>query len=138
MASERAPRWRAHLSPRPRHLAGAHGGCGPASAPNSRFSQLEIGYRSTPFINDQRKTSPPLKLRHRHHARIEDAIRAGKEAGVRCMPFAAFAHNQDWLETSLLAQALLHWAARLSPETELALVAPKGVRQRPSCTSPGI
>ena len=43
---------------------------------------------------------------------------------MRKMPFAAFAHNQAWLEVSLLAQALLCLGG------ELALAEPKRVRQR--------
>ncbi len=49
---------------------------------------------------------------------------------MRNMPFAAFAHNQAWLEVSLLAQALLRWAALLCLDGELALAEPKRVRQR--------
>ncbi len=52
------------------------------------------------------------------------------------MPFAAFAHNQAWLEVSLLAQALLRWAALLCLEGELALAEPKRVASA-CCTSPG-
>ena len=49
---------------------------------------------------------------------------------MRKMPFAAFANNEVWLEVSLLAQALLRWAAPLCLEGELALAEPKRVRQR--------
>lgn len=49
---------------------------------------------------------------------------------MRKMPFAAFNHNQAWLEVSLLAQALLRWAALLCLDGELALAEPKQVRRR--------
>lgn len=49
---------------------------------------------------------------------------------MRRMPFAAFAHNQAWLEVSLAAQALLRLAALLCLPGELALAEPKQVRQR--------
>ena len=49
---------------------------------------------------------------------------------MRRMPFAAFAHNQAWLEVSLLAQALLRWARCSAWTGELALAEPKRVRQR--------
>lgn len=49
---------------------------------------------------------------------------------MRSMPFAAFPHNQAWLEVSLLAQALLRWSASLCLEGELALSEPKRIRQR--------
>jgi len=91
----------------------------------------EAGYRHTAFITDQDDADiTALELRHRRRARVEDAIRVGKETGMRKMPFAAFAHNETWLEVSLLAQALLRWAALLCLEGELALAEPKRVRQR--------
>jgi Transposase DDE domain group 1 len=90
----------------------------------------EAGYRHTAFITDQEDVNvAALELRHRRRARVEDAIRVGKETGMRGMPFASFAHNQTWLEVSLLAQALLRWAALLCLEGELALAEPKRVRQ---------
>jgi hypothetical protein len=90
----------------------------------------EAGYRHTAFITDQAEHDiAALELRHRRRARVEDAIRVGKETGMRKMPFAAFAHNQAWLETSLLAQALLRWSASLCLEGELALCEPKRIRQ---------
>lgn len=91
----------------------------------------ETGYRHTAFITDQAGDDvAALELRHRRRARVEDAIRTGKETGMRRMPFAAFAHNEAWLEISLLAQALLRWAARLCLAGELALSEPKRMRQR--------
>ena len=91
----------------------------------------ESGYRHTAFITDQAEHDiAALELRHRRRARVEDAIRVGKETGMRKMPFAAFAHNQAWLEVSLLAQALLRWSASLCLEGELALSEPKRIRQR--------
>jgi hypothetical protein len=91
----------------------------------------EAGYRHTAFITDQAGADiAALELRHRRRARVEDAIRVGKETGMRKMPFTAFAHNETWLEVSLLAQALLRWAALLCLEGELALAEPKRVRQR--------
>lgn len=91
----------------------------------------EAGYRHTAFITDQNDADVgALELRHRRRARVEDAIRVGKETGMRAMPFAAFAHNRAWLEVSLLAQALLRWTALLCLEGELSLAEPKRVRQR--------
>ncbi|MGV1050475.1 MAG: IS1380 family transposase [Solirubrobacterales bacterium] len=91
----------------------------------------EAGYRHTAFITDQvDEDIATLELRHRRRARVEDAIRVGKETGMAKMPFAAFAHNEAWLEVSLAAQALLRWAALLCLDGELALAEPKRVRQR--------
>lgn len=101
--------------------------------PGAQLSVLdcETGYRHTAFITDQDDPDiAALELRHRRRARVEDAIRVGKETGMRKMPFAAFEHNSAWLEISLLAQALLRWAALLCLDGELALAEPKRVRQR--------
>lgn len=101
--------------------------------PGAQLSVLdcETGYRHTAFITDQSDEDiAALELRHRRRARVEDAIRVAKETGMRRMPFAAFAHNEAWLEISLLAQALLRWAGRLCLEGELSLAEPKRVRQR--------
>jgi hypothetical protein len=101
--------------------------------PGAQLSVLDCktGYRHTAFITDQEDADiAALELRHRRWARVEDAIRVAKETGMRRMPFTAFEHNQAWLEVSLLAQALLRWAALLCLDGELALAEPKRVRQR--------
>lgn len=100
--------------------------------PGAQFEVFDAhGYRHTAFITDQDGVDiAALELRHRRRAKVEDAIRTGKETGMRSMPFAAFEHNQAWLEISLLAQALLRWAALLCLTGELALAEPKRVRQR--------
>jgi hypothetical protein len=101
--------------------------------PGAQLSVLdcETGHRHTAFITDQDgEDIAALELRHRRRARVEDAIRTGKETGMRRMPFAAFAHNEAWLEISLLAQALLRWAGRLCLEGELSLAEPKRLRRR--------
>ncbi len=100
--------------------------------PGAQFEVFDSeGYRHTAFITDQGEDDiAVLELRHRRHARVEDSIRVAKETGMRNLPFAAFEHNQAWLEVSLLAQALLRWSALLCLKGELALAEPKRVRQR--------
>jgi hypothetical protein len=100
--------------------------------PGAQFQVFDSeGYRHTAFITDQEDADiAVLELRHRRRAKVEDSIRVAKETGMRAMPFAAFAHNQAWLEVSLLAQALLRWAALLCLDGELALAEPKRLRQR--------
>jgi hypothetical protein len=100
--------------------------------PGAQFEVFDAhGYRHTAHITDQADADiAALELRHRRHARIEDSIRVAKETGMRNMPFAAFEHNQAWLEVSLAAQSLLRWAALLCLEGELALAEPKRARQR--------
>ena len=100
--------------------------------PGAQFQVFDAhGYRHTAFITDQDDADiAALELRHRRHARVEDSIRVAKETGMRNLPFAAFEHNQAWLEVSLAAQALLRWSALLCLKGELALAEPKRVRQR--------
>lgn len=101
--------------------------------PGAQLSVFDCsqGYRHTAFITDQDDADiAALELRHRRRASVEDAIRVGKETGMRRMPFAAFAHNQAWLEVSLIAQDVLRWGALLCLQGELALAEPKRVRQR--------
>jgi len=101
--------------------------------PGAQLSVFDCsqGYRHTAFITDQDDEDiAALELRHRRRARVEDAIRVGKETGMRSMPFGAFMHNQAWLEVSLIAQAILRWSSLLCLQGELALAEPKKVRQR--------
>ena len=89
------------------------------------------GYRHTAFITDQADSDiATLELRHRRRARVEDAIRCGKETGMRALPFAAFGHNRAWFELSLIAQDLLRWTGALCLSGELRLAEPKRIRQR--------
>jgi hypothetical protein len=100
--------------------------------PGAQFQVFDAeGYRHTAFITDQEGTDiAALELRHRRRAKVEDEIRCGKDTGMRKLPFAAFEHNQVWLELSLIAQELLAWARALCLEGELALAEPKRLRQR--------
>jgi Transposase DDE domain group 1 len=98
-------------------------------------AQFEIfdhnGYRHTAFLTDREGADiARLELRHRRRARVEDEIRAGKDTGMRNLPFGGFAANEAWLELSLAAQDLLTWAKSLCLEGELALAEPKRLRQR--------
>lgn len=99
--------------------------------PGAQFEVFDAeGYRHTAFITDQDDADiAALELRHRRRARVEDAIRTAKDTGMRSMPFGSFAHNEAWLELSLIAQVLLRWNALLCLEGELALAEPKRVRQ---------
>jgi hypothetical protein len=100
--------------------------------PGAQFEVFDAhGYRHTAFITDQEEGDiAALECRHRRRARCEDAIRAAKDTGIRNLPFAAFAHNQAWLELSLLAGDLLSWTRSLCLEGELSLAEPKRARQR--------
>jgi len=98
--------------------------------PGAQFQIFdEHGYRHTCFLTDQ--DSPDivaLELRHRGRARVEDSIRTGKDTGMRNLPHHAFAHNQTWLEVSLIAQDLLCWTRAVCLTGELARAEPKRLR----------
>ena len=49
---------------------------------------------------------------------------------MRNLPHHAFAHNQTWLETSLIAQDLLTWMKLICLDGELAGAEPKRLRHR--------
>ncbi len=99
--------------------------------PGAQFSFTDHdGHRFTAFLTDTAGGIAGLELRHRRRARVEDAIRCGKETGMRNLPFADFALNEVWLELSLLAQELLCWSGSLLLGGELALAEPKRLRQR--------
>jgi len=98
--------------------------------PGAQFQTFdEHGYRHTCFLTDQDgEDIAALELRYRGRARVEDSIRAGKDTGMRNLPHHAFAHNQTWLELSLIAQDLLCWTKLVCLEGDLARAEPKRLR----------
>ena len=100
--------------------------------PGAQFTVFdEHGYRHTCFFTDQDgEDIVALELRHRGRARVEDSIRAAKDTGMRNLPHYAFAHNQTWLEISLIAQDLLAWTKLICLTADLAKAEPKWLRQR--------
>lgn len=89
----------------------------------------EHGYRHTCFLTDQHgENIAVLELRHRGRARVEDSIRAAKDTGMRNLPHHSFAHNQTWLELSLIAQDLLCWTRLVCLTGDLAKAEPKRLR----------
>ena len=67
---------------------------------------------------------------HRVHARVEDAIRTGKDTGIGRFPSQSFAINQAWLSASLIAATLLAWLRLLALDSDLARAEPKTLRYR--------
>jgi hypothetical protein len=98
--------------------------------PGAQFQIFdEHGYRHTCFLTDQTgQDIAALELCHRGRARVEDRIRTGKDTGMRNLPHHHFAHNQTWLEISLIAQDLLCWTRLVCLEGELARAEPKRLR----------
>jgi hypothetical protein len=67
---------------------------------------------------------------HRAHARVEDAIRTGKDCGLGRFPSFDFAINSAWLAASLTAAALLSWLRLTALDGDLARAEPKTLRYR--------
>jgi Transposase DDE domain group 1 len=67
---------------------------------------------------------------HRVHARVEDAIRTGKDCGLGHFPSRCFAFNAAWLAASMTGQILLAWLKLLALDGDLARAEPKTLRYR--------
>jgi Transposase DDE domain group 1 len=97
--------------------------------PGAQLSLIDTdGWRRQVFMTDQDGELAELDLRQRGHARVEDRVRCGKQMGLENLPFRGFAHNEVWLELSLIAQDLLAWTKELALDAELARSEPKRLR----------
>ena len=67
---------------------------------------------------------------HRVHARVEDAIRTGKDTGIGKFPSASLARNKAWMSASLTAATLLAWLRLLALDGSLARAEPRTLRYR--------
>jgi hypothetical protein len=67
---------------------------------------------------------------HRVQARVEDAIRTGKQAGLGHFPSFDFQVNAAWLAASMIASVLLAWLKLLALDGDLATAEPKTLRYR--------
>jgi len=95
------------------------------------FSDAD-GHRFQVLLTNQRGSRiARLEQVHRQRAAIEDAIRCAKAAGLRNLPFRAYAMNAAWLELVLVGIDLLAWTKRLLlAGTDLAACEPKRLRYR--------
>jgi len=93
------------------------------------FSDAD-GHRFQVMLTNQEGDPVVLEARHRARARVEDAIRAAKDTGLRNLPFRDFTANAAWLELVLIAQDLVSWAQSLLLEGDLARAEPKRLRYR--------
>jgi hypothetical protein len=98
-----------------------------------RFSDA-AGHRFTAFITDTAaggsgRALADLEVRHRAHAPVESAIRAGKDTGMANLPCHDFDANAAWLELSLTATDLLVWTKTIGLRgTTLAKAEPATLR----------
>lgn len=98
--------------------------------PGAQLSLFDTseGFRHTCFLTDSPGAPPPLELRQRRHARVEDRIRCAKACGLRNFPFEDFVRNEAWLATTMVAQDLLAWTAMLCLDGALARAEPATIR----------
>jgi len=75
-------------------------------------------------------TNAYIDAAHRVHARVEDAIRAGKDTGIGRFPSHDFKVNQAWLTAAMTGQILLAWLKLLTLDGDLARAEPKTLRYR--------
>ena len=73
---------------------------------------------------------PYIDAAHRIHARVEDAIRTGKDCGLGHFPSRGFAFNQAWLTAAMTGQILLAWLKLLALDGDLVRAEPKTLRYR--------
>jgi hypothetical protein len=67
---------------------------------------------------------------HRVHARVEDAIRTGKDTGIGKFPSHLLSLNRAWFTAALTAATLLAWLRLLALDRDLANAEPKTLRYR--------
>jgi hypothetical protein len=67
---------------------------------------------------------------HRVHARVEDAIRTGKDTGIGKFPSHGISLNRAWFTAALTAATLLAWLRLLALDGDLAKAEPKTLRYR--------
>src|SRR5207249_6930865 len=99
--------------------------------------EAEDGWRYSLWVSNLPEPTPGwrgqpacIDAAHRVHARVEDAIRTGKDTGIGKFPSHSFAINAAWLAVSVMAAALLAWLRLLAVDGDLAKAEPKTLRYR--------
>jgi hypothetical protein len=88
------------------------------------------GFRHQVVLTNSAGDILDLELRHRRHARVENAIKALRDTGLDRMPFRRFTANEAWLELVLAGADLLAWLRGVALDGELARAEPKTLRYR--------
>ena len=99
--------------------------------------EAEDGWRYTLWVTNRPAATKGwlgqpayIDAAHRVHARVEDAIRTGKDCGTGKYPSTALAMNKAWQAAALTAAALLAWLKLLALDGSLARAEPKTLRYR--------
>ena len=99
--------------------------------------EAEDGWRYTLWVTNLTSSTKGwrgqpayIDAAHRVHARVEDAIRTGKDCGIGKFPSTALAMNKAWQAAALTAATLLAWLKLLALDGSLAKAEPKTLRYR--------
>jgi hypothetical protein len=107
--------------------------------PGAKLSlfENEDGYRYQLWVTNLPETTKGwrgknayIDAAHRVHARVEDAIRTGKDTGIGRFPSHEFEINQAWMTAAMTAQILLTWLKLIALDGDLATAEPKTLRYR--------
>jgi hypothetical protein len=106
--------------------------------PGAKLSLFEHqdGYRyqlwvtNLPATRGWRGKNAYIDAAHRVHARVEDAIRTGKDTGIGRFPSHEFKINQAWMTAAMTAQVLLCWLKLIALDGDLAAAEPRTLRYR--------
>ena len=99
--------------------------------------EAEDGWRYSLWVTNLPKRTPGwrgqpayIDAAHRVHARVEDAIRTGKDTGIGKFPSHGLPLNRAWFTAALTAATLLAWLRLLALDGGLAKAEPKTLRYR--------
>jgi hypothetical protein len=99
--------------------------------------EAEDGWRYTLWVTNRPASTTGwlgqpayVDAAHRVHARVEDAIRTGKDCGIGKFPSTSLAMNKAWQAAALTAATLLAWLKLLALDGSLARAEPKTLRYR--------
>jgi hypothetical protein len=99
--------------------------------------EAEDGWRYTLWVTNRPASTQGwlgqpayIDAAHRVHARVEDAIRTGKDCGIGKFPSTSLAMNKAWQAAALTAATLLAWLKLLALDGALAKAEPKTLRYR--------
>ena len=99
--------------------------------------EAEDGWRYSLWVTNRPATTRGwlgqnayIDAAHRVQARVEDAIRTGKDTGLGHFPSFDFQVNAAWLTAAMIAAILLAWLKLLALDGDLARAEPKTLRYR--------
>ena len=95
-----------------------------------RLAVLPVGHEPARGTRGWLGQAAYIDVAHRVQARVEDAIRTGKDCGIGHFPSFDFGINGAWLTAAMCGQILLAWLKLLALDGDLAKAEPKTLRYR--------